>query len=63
MALYEYHICGDTSRADEIRQGIEDKADRMILRDLYRRARQGDEAARQEYLRRTGARTEEENEQ
>lgn len=59
MQLLRFHLIGDESCEGKIRQELEQKLDRMAMRDLYGKAKtastEGErEQARKEYLDRRG---------
>ena len=59
LALLHYHLDGEDEYADEIVQGLEQKLDAMLNRQLYSRYKTAPneeerEQARQEYLDRRG---------
>ena len=59
LALLHYHLDGEDEYADEIVQGLEQKLEAMLRRDLYAQYKTAPteeqrERARQEYLDRRG---------
>ena len=59
MQLLRFHLVEDESCEKEIRQGLEKKLDRMVMRDLYGKFKtapteEEQERARKEYLDRWG---------
>ena len=59
LALLHYHLDGEDEYADEIVQGLEQKLEAMLRRDLYAKYKTAPteeqrEQARQEYLDRRG---------
>lgn len=59
MQLLRFHLIGDEGCEKNIKQSLEQKLDRMVLRDLYGKAKtaptEGErEQARKEYLDRRG---------
>ena len=59
MLLLRYHLVEDDTCLEKIRQGLEKKLDRMVMRDLYGKFKTAPteeerERARKEYLDRRG---------
>ena len=54
VRLCRFHLFGVNEEAEAIKQGLDDKLEAIIRRDLYGKAVRGDEDARKEYLDRVG---------
>ena len=54
VRLCRFHLFGADGEAEAIKQGLDDKLEAIIRRDLYGKAVRGDEDARKEYLDRVG---------
>lgn len=59
MKLLRYHLIEDFSCEDDIKKGLEQKMDKMVMRELYTKSKTAPseeerEKARQEYLDKRG---------
>ena len=50
MQIWRYFELGDENHIQDIKDGLNEKFDAMYRHELYSKAKQGDEEARQKYL-------------